>query len=411
MKFHIPIVKSVSRQMITILLILTLPTVLILRACRYLGLHFRFGEIKAYILGHFVFDIEYYLRKRSLDGSDSIDLFFISGDVSNAQWLKMIKRNVYVSPVIKILFKSNRLLPNYQMYEVEKIPQKVHSRDYEGIFDTTELQIRFTKEEDNEGKEFLRYLGLENNDKFACLIVRDHAYKNSLLKNRDWSYHDYRDSNIDAYIEAATALAGKGYWVFRMGKVVDRPFVATHPRVIDYASSEVRSDFLDVWLTARCAICISTGTGLDEISGINSVPTVFTNLLPLTHIPLYKFSLTVPKKLVWGISGRLLTIDEYMQHGHISSDEYEKEGIKIIDLTSEEICAAVMEMELVITGQNGLDPISFERQEKLIQMIFALDLKNKRRFQYHRDARARIGSDFLDQYWDDLMPQVDSTAV
>ena len=103
-----------KQKLISILLVLSLPLVLFLRACSIVGFHFRFGEIRTFILGHFVFDVEYYLRKRSLNGSDSTDLFFIVGDVSNSQWLRMVKRKVFVSPLVKVLFKANRLLPNYR---------------------------------------------------------------------------------------------------------------------------------------------------------------------------------------------------------------------------------------------------------------------------------------------------------
>jgi len=393
----------VKQKLISILLVLSLPIVLCFRACSIVGFHFRFGEIRTFILGHFVFDIEYYLRKRSLNGSDSTDLFFIVGDVSNSQWLRMVKRKVFVSPLVKVLFKANRLLPNYQKYEIEKIPKTVNSPVYDEIFASTKLQLRFTQQENNQGQKYLRCLGFEPNDKFVCLVVRDKAYKNALSKDKDWSYHNYRDSDINSYSEMATVLAEKGYWVFRMGKVVDKPLAVAHTRIIDYASSQERSDFLDVWLSARCSICITTGTGLDEISGIHGIPSVFVNLLPLTHVPLYKFSLTVPKKLLWRETGNLLNINEYMRHAYISTDDYQAQGIDIVDLTPKEITEAVMEMDLTIKGQTQLSTIQLQRQEQIIQKIFELDKMNCRSIQNFRDTRARLGSNFLEKYWDKLM--------
>ena len=51
--------------------------------------------------------------------------------------------------------------------------------------------------------------------------------------------------------------------------------------MIDYATSDDRSDFLDIWLMANCYFCITTGTGLDEVAGFWGIPSVFVNLLPL----------------------------------------------------------------------------------------------------------------------------------
>ena len=390
--------KPKIRWLVSLLIILNIPLVLFLRACDLFGLRFRFGEIRTHVLGHFVFDIEYYLRKKKLVNSKSIDLFFITGDTSNIQWLKMVKRKVFISPVVEILFRANALLPNYKTYQIEKIPERVSSRDYDGIFERTELEIAFTPEENDKGKIFLRNLGIESTDKFICLMVRDAAYKNSLSEKREWSYHNYRDSNINTYVEAINALADKGYWVFRMGKLVIDPLNTLHAKIIDYASSDLRNDFMEIWLSANCSMCISTGFGLDEVPGINDIPTVFVNLLPLQHIPLYKFSLTHPKRLIWRETGDLLNIDEYMQHSYISSGEYEAAGIRIVDLTSEEINKTVMEMESVLRGERLLSDAQLHYQEQLIQSIFDLDKEKKRRYQYHLDKRAGIASMFLDQH-------------
>ena len=56
-----------------------------------------------------------------------------------------------------------------------------------------------------------------------------------------------------------------------------------------------------------------------------------------------------------------------MRHAYISTDEYEVEGIEIIDLTSEEIKEAVMEMELALRGEHLLSDVQLRRQEQMIQ--------------------------------------------
>ena len=61
----------------------------------------------------------------------------------------------------------------------------------------------------------------------------------------------------EQFQQVAIALAEKGYWVFRMGKAVEDVFNVEHPRVIDYAQSNERSDFLDIWLMANCYFCIT----------------------------------------------------------------------------------------------------------------------------------------------------------
>ena len=146
-------------------------------------------------------------------------------------------------------------------------------------------------------------------------------------------------------------------------------------RFVDHQDSHLASAFF--YSKYSEAMCISTGFGLDEVPGINDIPTVFVNLLPLQHIPLYKFSLTHPKRLIWRETGDLLNIDEYMQHSYISSGEYEAAGIRIVDLTSEEINKTVMEMESVLRGERLLSDAQLHYQEQLIQSIFDLDKEKK----------------------------------
>ena len=120
--------------------------------------------------------------------------------------------------------------------------------------------------EEIEAKQFLKHLGIGDADKFVCLMVRDSEYLNDQFHPKwDWTYHDYRDTSIHTYKEAIEALANLGYWVFRMGKKVKEPLNISHPRVIDYANLEMRSDLLDIWLPAKAYFSISTSNGLDAV--------------------------------------------------------------------------------------------------------------------------------------------------
>ena len=91
------------------------------------------------------------------------------------------------------------------------------------------------------------------------LYVRDGAYQLQKFKarERDWSYHDFRHTDINNFLLAAEELTKKGYYVFRMGVVVEKKFQTKNPKIIDYANSTLRSDFMDVYLGAKCSFCIS----------------------------------------------------------------------------------------------------------------------------------------------------------
>ena len=141
--------------------------------------------------------------------------------------------------------------------------------------------IQFTKEEDLRGLDLLRRLGIPDGTPYVCLAVRDSAYLASTYPERDWSYHDYRDSDISTFGQMADYLAQSGYAVLRMGSIVSGQLRSSHPLVVDYANSPLRSDFGDVYLFANCSFCISTSTGMDSLAmlfrrplGIVNVPTI-----------------------------------------------------------------------------------------------------------------------------------------
>ena len=52
-------------------------------------------------------------------------------------------------------------------------------------------------------------------------------------------------------------LVESGYHVVRLGKGTKKPFMFSHENFTDYAVSQFRCDFLDVWLCANCFFMMS----------------------------------------------------------------------------------------------------------------------------------------------------------
>ena len=79
---------------------------------------------------------------------------------------------------------------------------------------------------------------------------------------------------------AVEEITKRGYYVFRMGKKVSTPLNTSNPKVIDYANSNLRSDFLDIYLGANCEFYLGSG------SGFSSVPYIFRKPLARIVFPL-----------------------------------------------------------------------------------------------------------------------------
>ena len=373
------------------LYLFALPMVIIIRLVRPL-VWIRFGQFPTGVIGSSVFDPEYYLSEREVENGTALDCFYFNTKgPPNEQWSLMLKRHLRISPFFRYIDKANCLIPRGEIHH--KTNGAKLSRDFKGYLGCTNPHFNFTNEENSRGVQFLESLEMNNKDRFVCLIVRDSAYKEQYQDFKDWSYHNYRDSDINTYEEATLALAEKGYWVFRMGKAVHKPLKADHPRILDYANTNYRSDFLDIWLFSNCYFAISTGTGIDSVADIFRKPIVYVNYDLITHMPLWSKTITVAKKLYWINEQRFLTLREQFEHSYGNGHRYAENGIEVVDLKPEEISDSVLEMEARLNGSWKEND-----EDKMYQNKFWEVLKNCRDYYKYYGwihPEARIGSMFL----------------
>jgi putative glycosyltransferase (TIGR04372 family) len=299
----------------------------------------------------------------------------------------LLEQHLFVQGWVEPLFFANDWLPGGDQHKILPAVITCGSRDKDGLFQRAKAQLTFTEAENQMAISFLKSIGVKN-EKIVCLIARDSAY----LKNAD--YHNYRDVYISTFKEAALALAKKGYWVFRMGKIVHEPFKSDHPHILDYANSKFRSDFLDIWLMANCYFCISSGTGLDEVARIFRRPAVYVNYLTTSGLVTYDHVITTPKHLVWQETNRRLTLFEHLTHAYSRTKQYKNAKILVKGLTVKEILQAVLEMEARLSG-------SWEESEEDRQLqgkfweIFRSSHQDFNKFHDIIHPEARVGAHFL----------------
>ena len=330
-----------------------IPVVLLIRCLRPWRI-IRFGPISSSRIGSFAIEIGRMWATRQRQSKKYLDLYWFNKSISNVFWAAMVRRNFYVYSCVRYLDRWNQILPGGAIHNY---PITGLISGYGDIPGFGEAKLPFLPEEDVRAKAWLRQQGWKEGDPFVCLLVRDSSYLESSFENTDppqheegiqydpkrgygWNHLNYRDTDIDTYVAAAEWLADQGVWVFRMGKVMAKPIHTSHPRIIDYAFHPDKSDFLDIWLFAHCDLCISTGTGPDIISDIYRKPILFLNYIPLKNIFSWSNAMHLSKTLVWKSSGIPLNLREYFNN---HSEYYDRIGIKVTDLTSEEILAAVQE--------------------------------------------------------------------
>ena len=241
--------------------------------------------------------------------------------------------------------------------------------DREGLLSSNLPELTFTSQEIKSGNNFLDQLKVDP-QKFVCFHARDSAYL-MRMHGQKIHKHNYRDSEISTYVEAAEVLAEMGYTVFRMGALVKEPLVSKHPKVIDYATNGMRTEFLDVFLGALCAFCISMGSGWDSVPTIFRRPIMFVNHLPIFGPSAITLPITIYPKLL--VDQRSLpSLSELIQKDLATphnSAAYADAGVEIRDLSSEELVEAVTEMAQRVEGTFVETPEQKEMQAKLKHIL------------------------------------------
>ena len=304
----------------------------------------RLGTIRCDRIGHFAADSGHQLGMLHLKEKQFVDLYWLPVNTCNKFFSELVCRHLSVHWWVRPLDYWNRWIPggadHWRPSSITK------SRDLDGYLERAGVKFSFLPRESEDGKKWLRDRGWREGEQFVCLLVRDSAYLDHAMtqENGYWKYHEFRDTDITDYESAILWLAEKGIWVLRMGKIMAKPLKIKHTKIIDYAFDLDRSDFLDVWLFANCDFCISTGSGPDAISDIFRRPLLLLNYIPLRDMFSWSYALHFPKKLFWQNNGYQLSLSDYIEHSYLSADEYHRAGIKIKDLSSENIQDAVQEM-------------------------------------------------------------------
>ena len=385
-------------------ILLSFPIVLIIKLINPF-ITLRFGKLISSRIGHFSANTELYLCEKDENinipiNHKCIDIFFLGYEpICNQQLLKMWKRKIIILPKILIepLFIANKFFPNKIKNEVPENSQD--DRDIYHLMQKHSPHLSFTEDEENYGLQMLSQIGLKNNDKFVCLIVRDSAYLDKILTKGNWSYHNYRDCNIDNYILATEYLVKLGYYVIRMGAVVNKSFNINNPKVLDYATNGMRSDFMDIYLATKCEFCITSSLGWDSLPEIFNKPIVYTNIMPFGYLRTSSNKcINLSKHFIDSRTKCEISLSEIFKRGvgfAVHTNEYEKNGIELVENTAEEILDVTIEMVGFINSNFELNDSQKELQTKFWKIfpVNSKDINNNRPL--HGEIKSIYSNSFL----------------
>ena len=387
-----------------------LPILFIIYALRPIFL-IRWSDLNERRLGSFAAINELYLCERksgiNVPKQKYFDIFYFDTKVCNTQLAIMWKRKFNVFPAffirkISILNKFLRFIFSLNN-KVHEIRVSCSERDVHLLWDSMPPAISFTEEEIIKGKKILNEFGLKNNEKFVCLFVRDSAYLERYHippkgSKGSWDYQAFRDFNIDNFISAAEEIAKRGYYVFRVSKVANKRFNSSNPKIIDYAFSNLKSDFMDIYLAANCSFFLSTGCGIDEVPSIFRRP-LASVMIPIGYIQTNRSNIiSILKHHVDKTTKQKLSLTEIFSKGLTmanSKDCYTRQNVELVDNSPEEIKDLVIEMIDTIEGKKKYYDVDIKDQEKF-WYLYRKNLSTYENNKKHgKELRGKIATQFL----------------
>lgn len=361
----------------------------------------RIGALRSDRIGHFVLETELQLLEIengvAKQPQRSFNIWYAPEPIANRVVYKMWKRVMRIWPnwFMVPVFRLNEILPGSTRHRIAGTTSTC--LDVHNLLDSQRQHLFFTPRETDLGNQALREMGINEHDRFICLIARDAAYTKSQFPERDLSYHDYRNCDIDDYLPAAEAIADRGVFVLRMGSVVEKQLKSSHSKVIDYANSNFRTEFMDVFLGSRCEFCVSDGLGFYAIPAAFRRPNAYVN-----YSPFYMFyssrscDLGIAKTVGSVATGERLNLSQMGEAGvtqFSSSLQYSQAGVSIINNSPGEIRDLMIEMLDRIEGKWTTESGDKELQERF--WIKYSEVIGEKRFHCHGEIRSKYGAQFL----------------
>ncbi len=376
------------------------PLVLLVRLLRPLVL-IRFGNFRNYTLGMFAVHAETYLCDRQLNivRSKVIDVFCHVQPPANRRLDRIVERNFLVTPAAKYLYAVNSRLPGAQAHICELgNPESDRKRDHVRAFQTGP-HLRLNEDEIEEARTLLyERCGIRPQDKFICFSARDHGYLKTMRSDYKPDAADFRNSSIEDYLMAAEKLAELGFYVLRMGAIVEKPIHSSNEKVIDYASL-YRDELLDLYLGFNCEMFITDNSGIYAIPAVGRRPVAFSNAIPISNLMTWQ-GLFIPKLLYLRDEQRFMTFPEFSESGAAVWDALYNRTFtnaaqtEIVDNSPDEISDLALEALGRIKGA-----WKDQKEDDKMQKAFWHSLRNID-FNFGGPIRLRIATSFLRRHED-----------
>ena len=306
-------------------------------------------------IGHICSDIDAYLKIKMLFPNRYKPILFCNPlDFPNTYLYNLLKDKIKIIRVpIKNSYLFCRTLNSnpVSIFDVscfmEKEPQYIKNL-YTITGNSPLFSIELNKEHD--AQIFLEEKLNRKIDKWVCIHYRNSSYTSNFQKglkipNDDFG-QDFRNTNPEFLVPVVKRLNTLGIHVFLMGHDNHFPMEDSH-FFTNFSRCSWKTDFIDVYLSAKCLFYFGNSSGSAQISRMFGRPTISSNLSLLHCFNGTNTDITAPKKYYDKSLGRYLTLSEILNSPikfARNADEYTAAGIILHENSPEELNLMLSEM-------------------------------------------------------------------
>jgi len=202
--------------------------------------------------------------------------------------------------------------------------------------------LKLSDEVRDKGRAVLAKAGIPPDAWFVNLHMREIGSKQYHVQ-----LHNVLNTNINAYFPAIEEVTRRGGWIVRLGDPSMTP-MPPMPNVWDYCHSDVRSDWMDIFLCAEGRFLLGSSSGPAYVPPLYGVPSVLTNWWPPAQRPWHPQDLFLPKLYRMRNSGELLSLARSLSEpfGYCNAVDYLSSNFDVAVENNEPdyILSAVVEM-------------------------------------------------------------------
>jgi putative glycosyltransferase (TIGR04372 family) len=297
--------------------------------------------------------LDYVIKQGILDGRDAQDTILYAppgGRIGNRFLVAQLSTRLrLIERAGDLPFPAEAVEPLHYHYQFPPQPDgsTVFFWDKEGRAPLLDLPPDVAAR----GLARLQAAGLPRGAWFVVLHVRDIAWKGLTP-----GMQAIRNAETAAYLPAVAEITRRGGFVVRIGDP-DAPPLPPLANVVDYCRSDMRADWMDIFLIARSRFMLGSASGPSFVPPLYGVPAVLTNWWPPGMRPWHAADIYIPKRLRREADGRYLTLSETLVEpfAYCHSPRYlaERQGVVVEDNDPETIRSAVAEMLSRLDGGEG----------------------------------------------------------